>query len=86
MGHLLPYAANCSLLFTEVGLLERPAAARAAGFDAIEFWWPWPDQPMPPDAEIDKFIAAVHDAGVQRGVGNDRRDDDERQHRHGSGH
>src|SRR5215212_2404866 len=65
MGHLLPYAANCSLLFTEIGLLERPAAARAAGFDAIEFWWPWADQPMPPDAEIDKFIAAVRDAGVQ---------------------
>jgi hydroxypyruvate isomerase len=65
MSHLLPYAANCALLFTEVGLLARPAAARAAGFDAIEFWWPWPDQPMPPDAEIDKFIAAVRDAGVQ---------------------
>jgi hydroxypyruvate isomerase len=65
MGHLLPYAANCSLLFTEVDLLERPAAARAAGFDAIEVWWPWPDQPVPPDAEIDKFIAAIRDAGVQ---------------------
>jgi hydroxypyruvate isomerase len=48
MGHLLPYAANCSLLFTEVELLARPAAARAAGFEAIEFWWPWPDQPTPP--------------------------------------
>ena len=65
MGHPLPYAANCSLLFTEVELLERPAAARLAGFDAIEFWWPWPDQPVPPDAEIDRFVAAVRDAGVQ---------------------
>ena len=65
MGHLLPYAANCSLLFTEVDLLERPAAAQVAGFDAIEFWWPWPDRPVPPDAEIDRFIAAVRDAGVQ---------------------
>jgi hydroxypyruvate isomerase len=65
MGHVLPYAANCTLLFTEVELLERPAAARAAGFDAIEFWWPWPDQPVPPDAEIDRFITAVRDAGVQ---------------------
>ena len=64
MGHLLPYAANCSLLFTEVELLERPAAAQAAGFEAIEFWWPWPDQPVPPDAEIDRFIAAVRDADV----------------------
>jgi hydroxypyruvate isomerase len=64
MGHVLPYAANCTFLFTEVDLLERPAAARAAGFDAIEFWWPWPDQPVPPDAEIDKFVTAVRDAGV----------------------
>jgi hydroxypyruvate isomerase len=65
MGHPLPYAANCSLLFTEVELLERPAAAHAAGFDAIEFWWPWPDQPVPPGAKIDRFVAAVRDAGVQ---------------------
>jgi hydroxypyruvate isomerase len=65
MGHLFPYAANCSLLFTEVELLERPAAARAAGFEAIEFWWPWPADPVPPDAEIDRFVAAVRDAGVQ---------------------
>ena len=65
MGHVLPYAANCSLLFTEVDLLQRPAAAHAAGFDAIEFWWPWPDQPVPTDAETDAFIAAVRDAGVQ---------------------
>jgi hydroxypyruvate isomerase len=65
MGHPLPYAANCSLLFTEVELLERPGAAHAAGFDAIEFWWPWPDQPVPPDPEIDRFVAAVRDAGVR---------------------
>ena len=65
MGHVLPYAANCSLLFTEVELLQRPAAARAAGFDAIEFWWPWPDTPVPADIEIDRFVTAVRDAGVQ---------------------
>jgi hydroxypyruvate isomerase len=65
MGHLLPYAANCSLLFTEVELLQRPAAARAAGFDAIEFWWPWPADPVPRDVDVDTFIAAVRDAGVQ---------------------
>jgi hydroxypyruvate isomerase len=65
MGHRFPYAANCSLLFTEVALLERPAAARVAGFEAIEFWWPWPADPAPPKAETDRFIAAVRDAGVQ---------------------
>jgi hydroxypyruvate isomerase len=60
----LPFAANCSLLFTEVPLLRRPAAAAAAGFRAIEFWWPWPDQPVPPDRDIDAFLSAVRDAGV----------------------
>ena len=32
MSHALPYAANCSMLFTELPLLERPAAAKEAGF------------------------------------------------------
>jgi hydroxypyruvate isomerase len=63
--HSLSYAANCSLLFTEVPLLERPAAARAAGFDAVEFWWPWPHQPVPSDREVDAFVSAVTDAGVR---------------------
>src|SRR5689334_11655145 len=61
----LPYLVNCSMLFTEVPLLERPAAAKAAGFDTVEFWWPWPDQPVPGDAEVDAFVGAVRDAGVQ---------------------
>ena len=62
-GHSLPYLANCSLLFTEEPLQRRPAAAAAAGFTAIEFWWPWPD-PVPPDREVDRFVTAVQDAGV----------------------
>lgn len=61
----LRYAANCSMLFTELPLLQRPDAARAAGFSAVEFWWPWPDQPSPADVEVDAFVAAVRDAGVQ---------------------
>ena len=63
--HGLRYLANCSIMFTEHPLLERPAAAKAAGFDAVEFWWPWPDQPVPGDAEVDAFVRAVRDAGVQ---------------------
>jgi hydroxypyruvate isomerase len=55
---------NLSILFTELPLLERPAAARQAGFDAVEFWWPWPVA-VPSDAEVDAFVAAVRDAGVQ---------------------
>ncbi len=63
--HGLTYLANCSMLFTERPLLERPQAAKDAGFDAIEFWWPWPDRPVPTDAEADAFVTAVRDAGVQ---------------------
>lgn len=65
VDHGLTYLANCSMLFTERPVLERPQAAKDAGFDAIEFWWPWPDRPVPTDAETDAFVAAVRDAGVQ---------------------
>ena len=58
------YAVNCSILLTDLPLLQRPSAARAAGFDAVEFWWPF-DSPTPGDAEAQTFIAAVKDAGVQ---------------------
>ncbi|SDN89816.1 hydroxypyruvate isomerase [Klenkia soli] len=58
------YAVNCSLLFTEVPLLERPAAAADAGFTAVEFWWPFATS-VPSDAEVDRFVTAVGDAGVQ---------------------
>ena len=63
--HGLRYLANCSMLFTEVPLLERPAAAAEAGFTAIEFWWPWPDNPTPSQEEIDAFVEAVEKSGVQ---------------------
>jgi hydroxypyruvate isomerase len=62
--HGLPYLANCSMLFTEEPLLRRPQAAKDAGFDAIEFWWPWPDQPVPTEPDVDAFVSAVRDAGV----------------------
>jgi hydroxypyruvate isomerase len=63
-AHPLPYAVNLSLLFTEVPILQRPAAARAAGFDAAEFWWPFPEA-VPSDREIDAFVRAFTDAGVR---------------------
>src|SRR6201991_2668634 len=59
----LSYLPNCSLLFQELPPLERPAAAKAAGFDAIEFWWPFAEA-VPADAEVDAFVAAIEDAGV----------------------
>lgn len=58
------YTVNCSILMTDLPLLERPAAAKTAGFEAVEFWWPFAS-PTPQDAEIAAFIGAINDAGVQ---------------------
>jgi hydroxypyruvate isomerase len=55
---------NCSILLTGLPLLGRPGAARALGFDAVEFWWPFPEA-VPADREVDAFVAALADAGVR---------------------
>ena len=39
------FAANLSMMFTEVPFLERFAAAAAAGFDAVEFLFPYAHTP-----------------------------------------
>lgn len=57
------YTVNASILLTELPLLDRPAAARAAGFRAVEFWWPFTEA-EPSSAEVDAFVRAVQDAGV----------------------
>jgi hydroxypyruvate isomerase len=62
--HGLRFDVNCSILYTELPLLERPAAAKAAGFGGVEFWWPW-DAMVPSDKEADAFVAAIADAGVE---------------------
>ncbi|NGO47439.1 TIM barrel protein [Streptomyces ureilyticus] len=56
---------NLSILFTELPLVERPAAAAAAGFTAVELWWPWVDSPTPERSELDALKKAIEDAGVQ---------------------
>jgi hydroxypyruvate isomerase len=60
----LSYEVNLSILFTELPLLERPEAAKRAGFDAVEFWWPFPVA-VPSDAAVDEFVSAVTDSGVR---------------------
>jgi hydroxypyruvate isomerase len=52
MAHSLRYEVNCSILFTELPVNERAAAAKAAGFDAVEFWWPFATA-VPDDADVD---------------------------------
>ena len=61
--HTLTYTVNCSIMFTELPLLERAAAAKAAGFEAVEFWWPF-GAPVPADREVDAFVASIRDEGV----------------------
>ena len=58
------YTVNCSILLADLPLLDRPRAARDAGFEAVEFWWPFAD-PTPSDADVTAFIRAIQDAGVQ---------------------
>ncbi|MFJ6636488.1 TIM barrel protein [Streptomyces sp. NPDC091376] len=56
---------NLSILFTELPLLERPAAAAAAGFTAVELWWPWIETPTPDQSELDALRKALVNAGTQ---------------------
>jgi hydroxypyruvate isomerase len=51
------FCANISMLFTEVPMVERPAAARAAGFEAIEVQFPYA-------VPLEDFARAVEKAGV----------------------
>src|ERR671922_1084465 len=63
-GGGLRYDVNLSILFTELPLLQRPAAAAAAGFDAVELWWPFAE-PVPSDRELDALRTALTDAGTR---------------------
>ncbi|MFI9201982.1 TIM barrel protein [Streptomyces sp. NPDC053048] len=56
---------NLSILFTELPLLERPAAAAAAGFTEVELWWPWPHTPTPPEDELAALRGALERAGTR---------------------
>ncbi|MFD1212293.1 hydroxypyruvate isomerase family protein [Arthrobacter sp. GCM10027362] len=60
----MSYTVNCSILLTELPLWERPAAAKAAGFDNVEFWWPFAES-VPADRDVAAFERAITDAGVQ---------------------
>lgn len=64
MAYSLRFAVNCSILFTELPVLQRPGAVRDAGFDGVEFWWPF-GRAVPSDREADAFVSAIRDAGVQ---------------------
>lgn len=54
---MVDIVANISFLFTEVPFLERFAAARRAGFDAVECHWPY-------DHSHEDLRAAIKDSGL----------------------
>jgi hydroxypyruvate isomerase len=58
------YVANISLLFAELPYGRRAAAAKAAGFDRVETWWPF-SGPAPSAGEVDEFVAGLESAGVE---------------------
>jgi hydroxypyruvate isomerase len=44
------FAATVSMLFTELPLAARVAAATEAGFEGVELWWP--GEPVPRGFEV----------------------------------
>jgi hydroxypyruvate isomerase len=54
----LIFSLNVSILFTELPYLDRFAAARAAGFTAVESWWP-------PSRDLDRVVEAVRESELQ---------------------
>src|SRR3712207_6178959 len=64
VDHRFRYDVNLSILFTELDLPARAAAAKAAGFDAVEFWWPF-DVAVPSDSDVDAFVRSVRGEGVR---------------------
>nr|WP_239000723.1 TIM barrel protein [Jiangella asiatica] len=58
------FAVNCSILLADRPWPARLEAVSEAGFEAVEFWWPF-DTSTPADAEVEAFVAAVRDAGLR---------------------
>ena len=57
------FTVNCSILLTNLPVPQRASAAHSAGFDAVEFWWPF-DATVPTQREVDAFVRSIADAGV----------------------
>lgn len=63
-GNPVSYTLNCSILLTELPINQRADAAKQAGFDSVEFWWPF-DVAVPTDKQVDEFLGSIKNAGVQ---------------------
>ncbi|GAA2459877.1 hypothetical protein GCM10010191_95300 [Actinomadura vinacea] len=56
-------AVNCSILLNDRPVPERLRAVAAAGFRAVEFWWPFPTA-TPSTAQVDAFAAEIRRSGL----------------------
>ncbi|MDG4667887.1 TIM barrel protein [Mycobacterium sp. 236(2023)] len=63
LGAMADFSVNCSALFADEDVALRPRRARAAGFGAVEFYWPFRGA-LPTDAEFSTLLAAVDVADV----------------------
>ena len=70
------FAANLTMLFNETGFIERFAAARAAGFDAVEYLFPYdfPKERLAEELQQHRLEQVLHNlpagnwAGGERGI------------------
>jgi hydroxypyruvate isomerase len=58
------WVANLSVLFTELDLLDRAAAAADEGFAEVESWWPFAGDATPSQAKVAAFASSIERAGV----------------------
>ncbi|AYY14067.1 hydroxypyruvate isomerase [Actinobacteria bacterium YIM 96077] len=58
------YAVNCSIMLKGYPLPERLTLARDAGFDGVEFWWPFTTA-APDESEVERFVDNVGESGLQ---------------------
>ncbi|KAA9105873.1 hydroxypyruvate isomerase family protein [Microbacterium rhizomatis] len=62
-GGVPQLALNLSLLWKELPVRERLRRATAAGFRAVEFWWPFTSA-VPSPQDIDEFADSIIDSGL----------------------
>lgn len=60
----LRVSANMSMLYADLPVDERPAAAAGDGFRYVESWWPF-ETPVAEEGRVDSFCRALSRAGVQ---------------------
>src|SRR6476661_7600792 len=78
-GSMVRFCANVSMLFAEAPFLERFGRARTAGFEAVEFQFPYDFAPEAIRAELDRHdlelvlfnLPAGNFAAGDRGMAND---------------